>query len=90
MPLIRRISTGNLNAISCNIKKLLLRDYIWNNDVGVIFLQEVAIENFSFIQSHNALVNISDDGKGTAILIRKTLDFTDCVLNSNGRIVSVV
>lgn len=89
MPLIRRIATVNLNAISCTVKKFLLRDFIWNNDLDVVFLQEVAFENFSFIRSHKAIVNISEDGKGTGVLLRTNIDYSNCVLNSNGRITSV-
>lgn len=85
----RTIASININAISSTLKKNLLRDFVRNNDVDIIFLQEVAFENFSFIHSHVAFVNISDDNKGTAILIRKNIDFSNIFLNPNGRISSV-
>lgn len=85
----RKIASININAISSTLKKNLLRDFIKNNDVDVIFLQEVAFENFNFISSHVAFVNISDDNKGTAVLVRKNVDFSNILLNPNGRITSI-
>lgn len=89
MPLIRNIATINLNAIGSTVKKLLLRDFVWNNDLDVIFMQEVAFENFAFINSHKALINISSDGKSTGVLLRNNIDYTDLVMNTNGRITSL-
>lgn len=85
----RKIASININAISSTLKQNLLRDFVWNNDVDILFLQEVAFENFSFISSHVAFVNISEDNKGTAVLVRKNIDFSDILLNPNGRISSI-
>lgn len=71
------------------LKKNLLRDFVWSNDIDIVFLQEVAFENFSFLSTHTAFVNISDDNKGTAILVRRNIDFSDVLLNPNGRISSI-
>lgn len=90
MAYIRKCSTVNLNAISSTLKLSLLKDYVWNNDLDFVFLQEVATENFCFLPSHTALVNISSDGKGTGILIRNSIEFSKVCMNPNGRIISVV
>uniref|UniRef100_A0A1W7R675 Putative tx1-3 aae n=1 Tax=Aedes albopictus TaxID=7160 RepID=A0A1W7R675_AEDAL len=90
MPYIRKIATINLNAISCRVKQHLLKEFVWNNDLDVVFMQEVAFENFSFLPTHTAVVNISEDGKGTGILIRTNIQFTNLVMNTNGRITSLV
>lgn len=87
---IRKVATLNINAIGTAVKKALLRDFIWNNDIDVAFLQEVSFECFSFIASHHAFVNISTTNKGTAILIRKNIDPKSILLNPNGRISSIV
>ena len=89
MPLIRNIATINLNAIGSTVKKHLLRDFVWNNDLDVIFMQEVAFENFAFINSHKALINISPDGKSTGVLLRNNIDYSDLTMNTNGRITSL-
>lgn len=86
----RKVASININAISSALKKGLLKDFVWNNDIDLVFLQEVAFENFGFISSHVCLVNISDDNKGTAVLIRRCIDFENVLMNPNGRILSVV
>lgn len=86
MPYIRKIATINLNAISCRVKQHLLKEFVWNNDLDVVFMQEVAFENFSFVPTHTAVVNISEDGKGTGILLRNNISYTNLVMNTNGRI----
>lgn len=89
MPFIRKIATVNLNAINSDVKKSLLKDFIWINDLDIVFVQELAFENFSFLNTHAAIVNISEDGKGTGILLRNNIQFSNVVLNTNGRISSV-
>lgn len=89
MPLIRNVATINLNAINSPVKKSLLRDFIWNHDLDIIFVQELAFENFAFISSHTAIVNISEERKGTGVLLRNNLNYSDVVLNINGRITSL-
>lgn len=90
MIFIRKIATLNINAIGTDTKKSLLKDFIWNNDLDVIFLQEVSFESFAFIPSHYAYVNISSTNKGTAILLRKNIEPKSVLLNPNGRISSIV
>lgn len=89
MPFIRNVATINLNAISSPVKKSLLKDFVWNHDLDIIFVQELAFENFSFLSTHVAISNISEDGKGTGILLRNSLVFSNVILNVNGRISSV-
>lgn len=89
MTFSKKIATLNINAINSDVKKGLLRDFVFNNDIDVLFLQEVAFENFCFISSHVAFVNISEDNKGTAILLRKNIEFSNVLMNPNGRITSI-
>lgn len=90
MSYTRKLATINLNAISSRVKQHLLKEFVWNNDLDVIFMQEVAFENFAFLPTHKALINISDDGKGTGILVRSNIEFSNLVMNCNGRIISLV
>lgn len=90
MVFTRSICTININSISCIAKKLLLRDFVFNTDIDIILLQEVAFENFGFLHSHTAIVNFNEDSIGTAILVRKGIDFSDVVMGSCGRITSVI
>lgn len=90
MSYIRKMATVNLNAISTKVKQYLFKEFVWNNDLDVIFMQEVAFENFTFIPTHRALINISTDGKGTGILVRSNIEFSNVVMHTNGRMISCV
>ena len=83
---LRTVCTVNINAINTHVKKSLLRDFVWNNDIDVVFLQEVAFEDFGFLSSHAAIVNIGTEHKSTAVLERKTVNFSNVIMNPNGRI----
>lgn len=89
MNFVYTIATLNLNSSNANVNKNLLKDFIMDYNVDIAFLQEVSFEDFSFIYSHNSLVNISIDKKGTAVLIRKSFSYSDFILDPSGRIVSV-
>lgn len=89
MNFVRKVCSINLNAISIEAKKYLLKDFVIRHDVDVALLQEVAFSNFSFIPTHHAVVNRSSTNVGTAILIRKTLPFDETLMDPNGRITSI-
>lgn len=89
MNYIRKVVTININAIAIQAKKMLLKEFLTKNDVDIAFLQEVQFEDFSFIQSHEALVNIGVTNKGTAILIRRTLEHSQLLMDPEGRVMSV-
>lgn len=79
------MATVNLYAISTKVKQHLFKEFVWNNDLDVIFMQEVAFENFTFIPTHRALINISTDGKGTGILVRSNIECSNAFMHTNGR-----
>lgn len=83
------IATINLNSSNNDIHKSLLRDFVYNYDVDVVFMQEVMFENFNFLSSHHALINISADKKGTGVLIRKKINYSSPIFDPSGRILSV-
>lgn len=83
------IASINLNAIQTRLKLSLFHDFVKNSNADIIFCQEVAFNNFSFIFTHHAIVNVCRN-QGTAILIRKGLDYDDIICDPNSRIVSVL
>lgn len=79
-----------MNSSTSTINKGFLRDFVRDNDIDILFLQEVCYANFSFVPSHSALVNIGESGSGTAILIRRSFTFSQPLLDPNGRISSMI
>lgn len=89
MVFIRSACTINLNAINTFVKKSLFENFVWNNDIDILFMQEVAFEDFGFLPTHAAIVNIGTEHKSTAILVRKTVKFENVVMSTDGRLTSV-
>lgn len=85
-----KIASVNLNSTTTTINQNLLRDFIWNQDIDLVFVQELCYQNFSFIPSHFAIINLNQNGMGTGILLRKSFEFNNVVLDPNGRISSLV
>ncbi|XP_062710647.1 uncharacterized protein LOC134288787 [Aedes albopictus] len=85
-----KVATINLNSSNSVINQGLLRDFVYDHDVDVLLLQEVVYEIFLFLPNHFAFVNISADNKGTAIVVRKTMDISSVLLEPNCRIVSLI
>lgn len=85
-----RVASVNLNSSTCTANKNLLREFIWKNDIDVLYLQEVCYENFSFVPSHTPFVNVNEHESGTAILIRNSLNVSQPLFSLNGRISSIV
>lgn len=74
MNYVMNVGSINLNSTTTIVNRYLLRDFIFNNDLDVILLQEVCFTNFSFVPSYIPYVNVSEHGSGTAILIRNTFE----------------
>lgn len=90
MNFILKIATVNLNSTTTFINQNMLRDFVWNHDIDLLFVQELCYQNFSFIPSHFSIVNLSQRGMGTGILLRKSFEFNNVILDPNGRISSIV
>lgn len=90
MNFVHKVATININAMGVQAKKMLLKEFLIKNDIDVALLQEVQFEDFSFMPSHVAFVNISDTNKGTAILVRASLECSDVLMDPGGRVISVV
>jgi exonuclease III len=86
----RKIATININSIICDAKKSLLKDFISLNDLDVIFLQEVSFQNFNFLKSHTVFANNGPNNRGTAILLRRSMPFSELLMSECGRITSII
>lgn len=87
---IIRVASVNLNSSSNLVNKCLLKDFIFNNDLDIVFLQEVCYSNFSFVPFFIPFVNLNEGESGTAILVRNSFDTGQPLFSLNGRITSIV
>lgn len=90
MNFIFSIGTLNLNSSNSDVNRSLLRDFVLSYDVDVLFLQEVIFENFGFLSTHTALINLSSDKNGTGVLVRKGIDFHSQIFDPSGRVLSII
>ena len=89
MNFIIRVASVNLNSSSSLVNRSLLKDFIFSNDLDVIFLQEVCYSNFSFVPSFVPFVNLNERDSGTAILVRNSLNASQPLFSLNGRVTSI-
>lgn len=83
------IATCNICTISSKSKLELLKSFVYSNHVDVILLQEVAITDFSFLSGYNSVVNMNENKRGTAILMKDTIHYTDVRLLESSRGISL-
>lgn len=85
------IGTLNINGLKNKCTQQILRQRIFNEDIDFLSLQEVNTEDFSFLGNrYDAVVNIGESERGTAIVYRNGLAIKFCEKHSSGRITSIM
>ena len=86
MPEIYKIATLNINGMATPIKIEMLQDFLQKQDTDIIPLQEVTRPIFDDIRGFTAHTNIGTTGRGTTILTRDHIQFTDieCLHTGSG------
>ncbi|KAJ4434226.1 hypothetical protein ANN_22774 [Periplaneta americana] len=91
MQFVINYATLNINCLRSQPKQQLLKQFLYNNDIDILLLQEVNIENFNFIgPQYNSIVNVGDSNRGTAILYRSGLSIQLYEQHQSGRITSLL
>lgn len=91
MQFVINYASLNINCLRSQPKQQLLKQFIYNNDLDILLLQEVNIENFNFIgPQYNSIVNVGDANRGTAIIYRSGLSIQLYEQHQSGRITSLL
>ena len=80
----------NINGMKLDATQTLVKAFLRDNDVDIMFLQEVNIECSSFIHGYQMIFNPGNDERGTAVLIRVGLGVSQILMEVSGRITSLV
>lgn len=80
----------NINALRQPCKLYMLRAWILKNDVDILCLQEVAFIDFSFLPEYQAIVNVNDKRRGTAILVKHHIEVTNVRMLDSTRGISLM
>lgn len=87
---IRSFATLNINGLRLDAKLSLLKDFLWNNDVDIMTLQEVNVDFLPTIKGYEVVCNPGEGGRGTAWVIRESITYDQMLLSMSGRVTSLV
>lgn len=85
MHILRNFATLNVNGINNVITQQLLRRFIKDFDIDVLFLQEVNNGNLDFISPYEYRSNPGPMNRGTAMVYRQTVEMTQILESQDGR-----
>lgn len=83
------IVTINVCGITSDLKKNMLRNFICTQNYDIVLLQEVSFLKFDFISGYDAIVNVGQNLRGTAVLIRNHIKYSNAKLLESSRGVSL-
>jgi hypothetical protein len=78
------VSTLNINGSYSQEKQLMIKDFIYKNDVDIIFVQEEVTECLVKIPGYTTLYNIGTEKRGTAFITRDSRQTLKNYLTSVG------
>jgi exonuclease III len=80
-----KIATLNINGMTTQPRIAMLEDFLYKQQIDIIFLQEVTRPVFDDIRGFVTHTNIGTSGRGTAILKRNHMQLTNIVCLPTGR-----
>lgn len=83
------ICSVNLCSITSKLKLQMLKDFTYSNHIDILLLQEVAISDFSFLRGYRPIININENLRGTAILIRDPIPFNNVRMLESSRGIAI-
>jgi exonuclease III len=73
MPYTYKITTININRMASQLRLKMLEDYLQQQDIDIVLLQEVTHTKITSIRRYNAYVNVGIENRGTAIFAKQGL-----------------
>lgn len=91
MVFLQTYATLNVNCLRSKNKQTMLRNFVKENDIDLLLLQEINIEDLNFIgNQYEYVTNIGDDFRDTAIVYRRGLEIAHTEKHTSGRITSIL
>lgn len=78
-----------MNGAMIDAKFSLLNDFLWQNDIDIVMLQEVSVDFITGVRGYYELCNKGYNDRGTGFLIRKGINFSHPCLSESGRLTSL-
>lgn len=90
MTLVYNYATLNAQCLRSRCKQTMLRDFVMNNDIDVLMLQEVNIADFSFLgPQYDFIANPGEQQLGTAIVYRSGMTTKLQETHPSGRLTAI-
>ena len=82
---IYRIASLNINGIANHTRIRMLGEFLWQQDIDVILLQEVTCKAIEQIHNYTKHINIGTDHRGTALLVKDGIQINNITCLPSGR-----
>ena len=89
MPYTYKIATINIIGIALHVRLRMLDDYLRQQDIDIVLLQEVTHTKITSLRRYNAYVNVGTENRGIAKLAKKELSLTDITRLPSGKGIAV-
>ena len=90
MTLVYNYAILNAQCLRSRCKQTMLRDFVMNNDIDVLMLQEVNIADFSFLgPQYDFIANPGEQQLGTAIVYRSGMTTKLQETHPSGRVTAI-
>ena len=84
------IATLNINAIAAPSRSNLLAQFTTQHALDVVFLQEVTQAAVTYVPGYTSHINIGDERRGTAILIKEGIPSRHILRLPSGRGIAAI
>jgi exonuclease III len=89
MPRIYKTGTLNTNGITSNARITMLENFLKGHDFDILLLQEVRTTKLEALSNYKTYINIGEERRGTATLIREGLRTENLKRLPSGRGMSI-
>src|SRR5215468_1936924 len=80
-----KIATLNINGTYARARVDVFENFVRNQDIDIVFLQEVVAEVFGDCKGYKVYTNIGTGGRGTAFFVKEHLELKGLVRLPSGR-----
>ena len=82
---IYRIASLNINGIANPTRIRTLGEFLWQQDIDVVLLQEVTSKAIEQLRNYTKHINIGTEHRGTAILVKDGIQINNIICLPSGR-----
>jgi exonuclease III len=82
---VLKIATLNINGLHTRTRVEMLHDFVWKQEIDVLFLQEVTHPNIGALRGYRTYTNVGTTMRGTAFVTREEMQLHNIKQFPSGR-----